>query len=339
MVEPVVTVLIDAYNYGRFIEQAIDSVLWQDFPMEQVEILVVDDGSTDDTAERVKQYGSRVKYLYKSNGGQASAFNLGFQHAKGEIIALLDADDYFLPGKLRRVAEEFQSDSRVGMIYHSFCKLHGDSGEVEAVKIVEASGFLPDDVHKLLECSLYPTSCLAFRRDLIEKFLPVPESIKLQADSYLNMLAVITAPVRAISERLTMYRVHGKNLFYEKDRALTAERRRRRDEMFLVLLKEVEAWTKVHEQGLRKKETRMYVQHWSLLLEEDLFLANPPGRLRFLSFLLRQNRTYGRIQTWKLTLFNYMTAFSALVFGYERAGEMYEWRGRTMRGLQRVAGG
>src|ERR1700756_5676379 len=116
MTAPLITVLIDKYNYGRFIEEAIESVLSQDFPAEQMEILVVDDGSTDDTAERVRKYGQRVQYFYKPNGGQASAFNFGFAQARGEIIALLDADDYWLAGKLQRVAEEFQKNPGLGMV-------------------------------------------------------------------------------------------------------------------------------------------------------------------------------------------------------------------------------
>src|SRR5271170_5646108 len=102
MSTPVITVLIIAYNYGRFVEEAIDSVLAQDFPLDNVEIIVVDDGSTDDTAERVGKYGSKIQYFHKSNGGQASALNLGFAKARGEIVVLLDADDLFLPGKLAR---------------------------------------------------------------------------------------------------------------------------------------------------------------------------------------------------------------------------------------------
>jgi glycosyltransferase involved in cell wall biosynthesis len=105
---PLVTVLIDAYNYGRYVEEAIRSVLEQEFPVEQREILVVDDGSTDDTEERVRKFGDEVTYLRKSNGGQASAFNFGLARARGKIVVFLDADDYWLPGKLRRIAEEFE---------------------------------------------------------------------------------------------------------------------------------------------------------------------------------------------------------------------------------------
>ena len=69
MTTPVITVLITAYNYGQFIEQAIDSILSQDYPADKTQILVVDDGSTDDTSERVKRYGSRIDYFQKPNGG------------------------------------------------------------------------------------------------------------------------------------------------------------------------------------------------------------------------------------------------------------------------------
>ena len=337
--KPLVTVVIDTYNYGEFVEQAIESVLGQSFAAESMEILVVDDGSTDDTGERVKKYGSRVQYLYKMNGGQGSAFNLGIERASGELIVLLDADDYFLPGKIRRVVEEFASDARLGMVYHGYTKLHDDTGKNEEVELVEASGFLPDDLSKLLDCRLYPTSCLSFRREIVRRFLPVPESIKLQADSYLNMLAVITAPVRAIGESLTMYRVHGRNLYYETDEGATAERRRRRGQTSAIVVKAVEAWTKAHQAEVRKEEARLYVRHWSLLLASDLFAVDPPSRWQYFLYLWRQNGTYARIQSWKFTLFNYGSALSALIWGYKRAHQMQEWRERTLRGLRRPLGG
>jgi len=93
-----------------------------------MEILVVDDGSTDDTAQRVKKYGGRIRYLWKPNGGQASAFNFGLRRASGEIVTLLDADDYWLPGKLQRVAEEFDKHPDAGMVYHKVREFHSQRG-------------------------------------------------------------------------------------------------------------------------------------------------------------------------------------------------------------------
>jgi glycosyltransferase involved in cell wall biosynthesis len=82
MKAPFFTVLIDTYNYGKYIEEAVSSALAQEFPAEEREILLVDDGSTDDTQERLGKFGEAIRYLRKPNGGQASAFNFGFEHAR-----------------------------------------------------------------------------------------------------------------------------------------------------------------------------------------------------------------------------------------------------------------
>jgi glycosyltransferase involved in cell wall biosynthesis len=86
-------VLIDTYNHERFIEQTIVSVLEQDFPTADREIIVVDDGSADGTPEIVKKFEPRVRLLRKKNGGQASAFNAGIPQCKGEIVTFLDGGD------------------------------------------------------------------------------------------------------------------------------------------------------------------------------------------------------------------------------------------------------
>src|SRR5690349_8088319 len=115
---PLVTVLIDAYNYARFLPRAIKSVLAQTYPAESLEILVVDDGSTDDTAGVAVRYQDQVRYVRKSNGGQASAFNLGLEEARGEIICFLDADDTFYPDKVWFVVDAFRRRAEVGLVYN-----------------------------------------------------------------------------------------------------------------------------------------------------------------------------------------------------------------------------
>src|SRR6202521_2465444 len=118
MSKPCVSVLIDTYNHERFIEQAITSVLDQDMSMADVEIVVVDDGSTDRTPEIVRKFEPRVRLLRKPNGGQASAFNTGIPECHGEIIAFLDGDDWWAPGKLRRVLAAMESDPESGIVGH-----------------------------------------------------------------------------------------------------------------------------------------------------------------------------------------------------------------------------
>jgi glycosyltransferase involved in cell wall biosynthesis len=97
---PLVSVVIPTYNAARFLVDAIDSVLAQTY--QPLEVLVVDDGSTDDTARVLEPYGGRIRYIRQTNGGPAKARNRGIREAKGELIAFLDADDQWLPEKLSK---------------------------------------------------------------------------------------------------------------------------------------------------------------------------------------------------------------------------------------------
>src|ERR1700722_4203120 len=123
MSKPFVTVLIDTYNHAGFIAEAIESVLQQDFSGESMEILVVDDGSSDGTAEVVGKFAPRVRLISKANGGQASAFNAGIPEARGKIVAFLDGDDWWAAGKLEKVLAAFGDDPRVGLVGHGFTEM------------------------------------------------------------------------------------------------------------------------------------------------------------------------------------------------------------------------
>jgi glycosyltransferase involved in cell wall biosynthesis len=113
---PLVTVLIDTYNHERFIEQALVSVLEQNFSAAEMEILVVDIGSTDRTPEIVRKFGARVRLLQKVNGGQASAFNAGIPEARGPIVAFLDGDEWWMHNKLTLVTQALNADPSVGIV-------------------------------------------------------------------------------------------------------------------------------------------------------------------------------------------------------------------------------
>ncbi len=112
---PTVSVIIPAYNQGRFLGDAIESVLAQTYP--DFEILAVDDGSTDDTAVVAQSYTDpRVRYIYKENGGLSSARNAGLRQAAGEYISYLDSDDCFLPAKLTRLVGELEANPQIGLV-------------------------------------------------------------------------------------------------------------------------------------------------------------------------------------------------------------------------------
>lgn len=99
MLQPLVSVIIPLYNRKNYIGEAIESVLTQDYPT--VELIVIDDGSTDKGSEVVKNYPS-AKYFWQANAGPGAARNLGVAHSSGEILAFLDSDDLWLPTKLSR---------------------------------------------------------------------------------------------------------------------------------------------------------------------------------------------------------------------------------------------
>jgi glycosyltransferase involved in cell wall biosynthesis len=94
-----VSVVIPTFNRSRYLREAVESVLSQ-AGVDEVELIVVDDGSTDDTAAAMKAYADRLRYVGKAHGGVSSARNEGIRHAKGEWLAFLDSDDFWLPGKL-----------------------------------------------------------------------------------------------------------------------------------------------------------------------------------------------------------------------------------------------
>lgn len=105
-----VTVIIPSYNHGRYITRALNSVINQSFS--NLEILIIDDGSTDNTSEIIKNIiknDSRIKYIYQSNSGLSSARNLGLDHASGQWIQFLDADDVIHPDKIRAQIDKYNS--------------------------------------------------------------------------------------------------------------------------------------------------------------------------------------------------------------------------------------
>ena len=242
MSAPLVTVLIDTYNYGQYIEEAVESVLAQEFPRDQREILVVDDGSTDDTSERLKKYGDAIRYLRKPNGGQASAFNFGFAEARGEIIAPLDADDLWMPEKLRRVCETFAKNPEAGMVYHRSYIWRGGQAAQEDNHFCEVSGRVPESQVSLLNYPMVGTSCLAFRRSALNKLLPIPEALRSQADAYLTALVIFVAPVAALPEFLAKYRVHGANLFHISENKPARDPIEHRMAMRAALSAEIRGW-------------------------------------------------------------------------------------------------
>ena len=121
---PLVSILINNYNYALYISQAIDSALGQTYI--NTEVIVVDDGSTDNSREIIESYGNKIIPVFKKNGGQASAINTGFAASKGEIICLLDADDIFLPEKVSTIVDYFNLNPGIDWAFNESAPMQSE---------------------------------------------------------------------------------------------------------------------------------------------------------------------------------------------------------------------
>jgi len=215
MPKPFVSVLIDTYNHERFIEQAIVSVLEQDFPASDREIIVVDDGSADGTPEIVRKFEPHVRLLCKENGGQASAFNAGIPECKGEVVAFLDGDDWWNQTKLSAVSRELHADCDVGAVGHGLYEVN-DKGEQPILNIPNRTyrNLLRSqaDAVELTELlSFLGTSRLTVRKATLNKILPVPDT--LLADLFLAAMATAVSGALVVEQPLTNYRLHAANIY------------------------------------------------------------------------------------------------------------------------------
>jgi hypothetical protein len=125
---PVVSCLMTAYNHERWIVEAIESALVQarDYPADRLDIVLVDDGSTDATPELVEPYRDRLRYIRKPNGGVLSTVNRALEEARGELFCFLSGDDLWLPGKIRSQVEVMVSRPDVSLVYGDMRLIDGD---------------------------------------------------------------------------------------------------------------------------------------------------------------------------------------------------------------------
>ena len=215
MGKPYVSVLIDTYNHERFIEQAITSVLEQDFPANDREVIVIDDGSTDRTGEIVRKFMPSVCYIYKQNGGQASAFNAGIPECRGELVSFLDGDDWWTPRKLSRVIPVLAADSEIGMVGHGNITMLPDGREfTEVVREGNRLSLRTPEGARLFRARKSSLGTrTTIRANILKKLLPVPEAIRIEADEFVFTMAAALGDVQILGEALFHYRLHPNNFY------------------------------------------------------------------------------------------------------------------------------
>ncbi|MGH9727963.1 MAG: glycosyltransferase family 2 protein [Candidatus Acidiferrales bacterium] len=229
MTKPIISALIDTYNHERYIEQAIVSVLEQGLSPSELEIVVVDDGSTDNTASLVAKFAPRIGYIRKKNGGQVSAFNAAIPETHAPIVAFLDADDWWAKGKLRPVLEAFEQNPGIAAVGHGYFEVRGDAFRTESV-VPERTYCLSlanAETARIARsgCTFLSTSKLAVRRRLLDQIGPVSERFAF-FDIVLMSLALALGGAIVLDQALGFYRLHQGNL-YESRSTNPADLRRK----------------------------------------------------------------------------------------------------------------
>jgi hypothetical protein len=202
------------------------------------------------------------------------------------------------------------------MVYHRVNLWNGADNISEDGYFIPVSGNVTESKPALLRYPMVGTSCLAFRREALQKLLPVPESLRFQADAYLTALIIFVAEVAAVPEFLGKYRLHATNLFQMNTERASRGPIERRMAMREALLLEIQNWLQIRGADLNSADIRAYLKQWVKSQESDGFALRTPGRWKYFRHLLDFPLTYGEIMTRRHQAYSYIRAFAALLLGY-----------------------
>jgi glycosyltransferase involved in cell wall biosynthesis len=207
---PTLSVVITNWNYGRFVGQAIDSALALDWP--DVQVVVVDDGSTDDSRAVIGRYGDRIVAVFQANAGAGGATNVGFARATGEVVIFLDADDLLHPSLGKEIAAVWRPG--ISKVQFQMQIVDADGAPTGAKFPHFASVPSPAQIRRwAVQAAAYPTpvgSGNAYARGFLEHVFPIedpttfPDACCLAAAPHLGDVVTVAKP-------LVSYRVHGRN--------------------------------------------------------------------------------------------------------------------------------
>ena len=237
-----------AYNYGHLIDRAIDSALAQDYGAGNLEIVVIDDGSTDDTAAVVAAYGDRVRYVRQDNAGLAASVNTAIATGTGEFLAMLDADDEWPPDKVRRQVELFEGRPEVGIVYSDMETIDLDGNVIEP-SYFGMLGLTPPRgwIHGALLERNYVCSTMMVRASLRDVFHPIDPGSQMH-DWPIAAAVSRVAQIDLVDAPIYRYREHGANMNLGTDEVKRFKVLRAENELRRKLLAEVEP----HEAGERE---------------------------------------------------------------------------------------
>jgi glycosyltransferase involved in cell wall biosynthesis len=212
MGNPLVSIVISSYNYEKYLENAILSALDQSY--QHVEVVVVDDGSTDRSRAIITEFGARIRPVFQENQGITGACNAGFVASRGTIVVFLDADDALCPAAI----EEVVSAWTPGAIKVQFCLqiIDRDGKSSGAVLPAFPEKYSPNDLMKeflLTGNYRWPTtSGNAYARSFLEQVMPLPvDRFPFAPDGAINTIAPLFGEIVSVNKVLGFYRIHGAN--------------------------------------------------------------------------------------------------------------------------------
>jgi hypothetical protein len=207
-----ISIVISNHNYGRFLRAAIDSALNQTWG--ECEVMVVDNGSSDDSEEIIRSYGRRIQPILQDDQGQGSAFNNGFAASSGDVILFLDADDTLEAGCAQLVARRFQKgDAKIHWPMRIIDAQGEFAGRIHPQGELSQGDFLAETIANGPDTYHWPpTSGNAWSREFLQQVLPMPrEEFRISSDLYIASLAPLFGYIRRIDEPLSTWRHHGGN--------------------------------------------------------------------------------------------------------------------------------
>ena len=317
---PLISIIINNHNYGSYLGEAIESVLEQ--PCPAAEVIVVDDGSTDDSREVMARFGDKIIPVFQANMGQIAAVNAGLQNSRGDIFCLLDADDVFLPEKLASIQELFRTVlplDRPILCSHFLRIVHKDKSHtgktlpnhfknIRFKSLTSGPGLqpisTPEQVAEFVRKNSVPpflgapTSGLFFNRSFAGKMFPLPSipGIRCGADGLIVRGGLLCAEAYCYPVALGLYRDHGRNIWFSSTRGNT--RKMRMD--FTFLNPWYDAFLQQTNPGVKTDYSSSIDAMWLHINREDLpRLAAMP--LKFLRRGLYQRNILGALYSlWSL---------------------------------------
>ena len=229
MKSPLVSVIIPAYNAEKYIERTIHSVLLQNY--ENIEIIVIDDGSTDNTATVVKKLANedkRLHYVHQQNGGVSSARNHGYKLSKGEYLAFLDADDIWLPNNVSKKLAHLQDNPDVGLVHSDAMVIDENDNSLNETKKGK-SGWILDDLLLWNGTCIPAPSSILVKREVVDSVGGFDTSLSTAADQEFFFRVAAKYKIGRVEEVTWQYRMHSQNMhsniaLMERDTLLSYQR-------------------------------------------------------------------------------------------------------------------